>query len=90
MIKAVASVIILLLLAVGAYFTFQAGVDAERAEQAANREAAREKDSKKVEKVNKFKEKQKVVIREKIKYIKTAPDPTGCADIPLVDMGFGL
>lgn len=90
MIKAIAGVIILLLLSVGAYFTFQAGVDSERAEQAANRDKARKKDEKKVESVNKFKAKQKVITREKIKHIKQAVDPTGCADIPLVDMGFRL
>lgn len=90
MIKVVARVVVLSLLAIGAYFIFQAGVDSERAEQAKNKEKTRKKGEVKVEKVIDFKEKQKVIIREKIKYIKQAPDPTGCADIPLVDMGFGL
>jgi len=90
MVKIIAVVVIMSMLGAAAYFIFEAGVDSERAEQAKNREIAREKDVKKVKKVTEFKQKQKVIYREKIKYIKQVVDPTGCADIPLVDMGFGL
>ena len=90
MIKAVAAVVILSMLGIAAYFIFQAGVDSERSEQAKNKEIARKKDRKKVETFNEYKAKLKATYEKRIKDIKTAKDPTGCADIPLVDMGFGL
>ena len=82
--------VITALLGAGLYFTFQAGVDSERAEQAANRDKEAKKDEKKVETIIKYKEKIKVVYRDKIKRIKVAQDSTGCADVKLIDMGFGL
>ena len=82
--------VILALLAGGAWFSYRSGVNHERAEQAANRDKEAKKDEKKVEKVIQYKEKIKVVYRDKIKRIKVAQDPTGCADVKLTDMGFGL
>jgi len=82
--------VILALLAGGAWFSYKSGVNHERAEQAANRDKEAKKDEKKVEIVIKYKEKLKVVYRDKIKIIKTASDSTGCADTKLIDMGFGL
>lgn len=47
-------------------------------------------DKVKVEKVVEYRDKIKVVYRERIKEIEVAKDPTGCADAKLTDMGFGL
>jgi len=79
--------IILALLAGGAWFSYKSGVNHERAEQAANREKEAKKDEKKVEAVIKYKEKLKTIYKEKIKYVKTANDKTGCLDADLRDIG---
>lgn len=43
-----------------------------------------------VKEIIKWREKEKVIYRDKIKKIYLAKDSTGCADIKLIDMGFGL
>lgn len=48
------------------------------------------KDKESVKEVIKWREKEKVVFRDKVKKIYIAQDPTGCADTKLTDMGFGL
>jgi len=88
--KLVVGVIIIAALMGGAWFSYNSGVNHERAEQAANRDKEAKKDEKKVEAVIKYREKIKVVYRDKIKRIKVAQDLTGCADVKLIDMGFGL
>lgn len=51
---------------------------------------AEAKDKESVKTVIKWREKEKVIYRDKIKYIENVQDPTGCADVKLTDMGFGL
>ena len=85
-----AAIAIMGLLGAGVWFTYNAGISHERAEQAANREKEAKKDEAKVEKVIEYRDKIKVIYRDKIKLIKSAKDTTGCADTKLTDMGFSL
>ena len=78
------------LLGTASYFIYQAGVDNERAANAKRIAEAGKKDDEKVKTVIEFREKIKVIYRDRIKKIKSVEDPTGCADIKYTDMGFGL
>jgi len=82
----------LLLGAFGAtgWFAYSAGKDAEKAANAVNIEEAREEERAKVKTVIEYREKLKVVYRDKIKRIQSAQDNTGCADVLYTDMGFIL
>lgn len=51
---------------------------------------AEEEDKESVKEIIKWRTKEKKIYVDKIKYIKLAEDPTGCADTKLTDMGFGL
>lgn len=55
----------------------------------ANDEAEAE-DKADVKEIIKWRTKEKKVYVDKIKYIDKVQDPTGCADVKLTDMGFGL
>lgn len=44
----------------------------------------------KVKIVIKWRTKEKVIYRDKVKKIYINPDPTGCRDTKLIDMGIGL
>lgn len=70
------------------YFMYDKGIDTERARQAVLIEEAKNEERVKVEEVIKYRDKIKVVYRDRIKKIKVAQDPTGCADTTLGDMGF--
>ena len=72
------------------WFMYEAGRDSIRAETALTEQKEKIKDEIKVEEIIKYKEKIKVVYRDKIKTIKQAKDSTGCADTKLTDMGFKL
>lgn len=78
-----------LLIAIG-WFSYNAGQDSIRAEIARTEQKAKVADAGKVEQVIKYKEKIKVVYRDKVIKIKQAKDITGCADVKLTDMGFRL
>ena len=66
------------------------GYTLHKTEIADNKDDADKADQGKVKTVIKWRIKEKVKYRDKIKYIRTAEDPTGCADTLLSDMGFGL
>ena len=70
--------------------SFDQGYNAHKAEVADRKDEADSKDKEKVVTVIEWRDKEKVVYRDKIKYIKQVEDPTGCADTKLIDMGFGL
>lgn len=86
----IGSIAVVVIIAVTAWFSFNAGVNSCIAKQAEDRTEAIETDKEKVKEVIKYKTKIKVVTRDKIKYIKQVQDKTGCADVKLTDMGFGL
>ena len=66
------------------------GYNAHKAEVADVKDDADAKDKKSVKEIIKWREKEKVIYRDKIKKIYIAKDATGCADVKLIDMGFGL
>lgn len=72
------------------YKVYDYGRNVERVRQAALIEEARSEERAKVEKVIEYRDKIKVVYRDRIKQIQAAQDPTGCADTKLTDMGFEL
>lgn len=78
---------VLAVIAVTAYFGYQAGADSIRADLADALAKAGELENKKVNEVIKWKEKEKVVYRDRIQKIKVAADPTGCLDTDLRDVG---
>lgn len=47
-------------------------------------------DKKDVKEIIKWRTKEKKIYVDKIKYIDSVKDTTGCADVKLTDMGFGL
>ena len=53
-------------------------------------DAAEEEDKADVKEIIKWRTKEKVIYRDKIKFIRSVKDDTGCADVKLTDMGFGL
>lgn len=69
---------------------YEAGYNAHKAEISDNKDKADKKDKIAVKEIIKWRDKEKVIFRDKVKYIKIAQDPTGCADTKLTDMGFGL
>ena len=69
---------------------YDAGYNKHKAEVADVKDAAVAKDKVAVKEVIKWREKKKVIYRDKIKKIYIAKDATGCADVKLTDMGFGL
>ena len=68
---------------------YQAGVDSEKATSAVAIAQAQGREVVKVKEVILWKEKIKVVYRDKIKTIRLAADPTGCLDHDLRDVGLG-
>lgn len=66
---------------------YTAGADAMTAAFAQAHAAAAEKEKQDVKEVIKWKERTKIVYRDRIKKIKVAEDPTGCLDISLSDIG---
>ena len=90
MIKLVAAIVVMSMLGAAAWFIFEAGVGHERAKQAEIIADAGRKDDLAVKTVIEYKEKIRVIYRDKIKFIKSAKDSTGCADTKLIDMGFSL
>ena len=79
--------IIAIVIMIGAFFTgYKAGNNACIADQVKAVEEADKQEKTKVKEVIKWKEKQKVVYRERIKYIKTAPK-NECLDADLRDIG---
>jgi len=51
---------------------------------------AESEDKADIKEIIKWRTKEKKVYVDKIKYIENVQDPTGCADVKLTDMGFGL
>jgi uncharacterized membrane protein YvbJ len=88
--KLIGAGISIILLALSYWFVYKAGVNSCKVEQSETRDKAIETDRAKVKTVIEYKDKLKVVYRDKIKYIERVQDKTGCADVKLVDMGFGL
>ena len=66
------------------------GYNRHKAEVADTKDEAEEGDKKAVETVIKWRTKEKVIFRDKIKKIYVAKDATGCLDTKLIDMGIGL
>jgi len=79
-----------LLIAVTGWFSYQSGADHMKAKYADAIAKARAKDKDSVKEVIKYREKIKVVYRDRIKTIKQVKDATGCADVKYTDMGFRL
>jgi len=69
---------------------WEQGYNAHKAEVADKKDEAVAKDKVAVKEIIKWREKKKVIYRDKIKKIYIAKDATGCADVKLTDMGFGL
>ena len=90
MIKLIAAIVIMSMLGAAAWFIFEAGVDHEKAKNAKIIADVGKKDDLAVKTVIKYREKIRVIYRDKIKIIKSAKDSTGCADTKLTDMGFSL
>lgn len=88
--KIYAYIIILVMLSGAFYFTYQSGVDSQKVKHSNAIQKAVEEERKKVITVIEYKDKIRLVYRDKIKYITQVKDTTGCADIKLTDMGFGL
>lgn len=74
----------------GHHQVYQQGYNAHKAEVADLKDEADEEGKADVKTVIKWRTETKVEYRDKIKYIKLAQDPTGCADTKLSDMGFRL
>lgn len=72
-----------------AYFSYQAGGDSVKAEAAKAMAIASVTENKKVKEVIKWKEKTRVVYRDRVQKIKVAADPSGCLDMDLRDVGLG-
>lgn len=53
-------------------------------------EEAETEDKADIKEIIKWRTKEKKIYVDKIKYIEGVQDPTGCADVKLTDMGFGL
>jgi len=68
---------------------YTAGADAVTSAYAQANAAAAEKEKKDVIEVIKWKEKQVIVYRDRIKEIKTATDASGCLDASLSSIGLG-
>ena len=82
---------ILLTLFAGTYLAGRsAGYNECVAENAAEKDAADAEDAASVKEIIKWRDKEKVIYRDKVKKIYLAQDPTGCADTKLTNMGFGL
>jgi len=90
MVKLIAAIVIMSMLGAAAWFIFEAGVDSCKAKKLESLGKELKADEKKVEYIIQYKDKIKVVYRDKVKLITEAKDPTGCADVKLVDMGFRL
>ena len=69
---------------------YQQGWDAHKATISDVKDEAAKEDKADVKTIIKWREKEKVVYRDKIEYIDSVKDTTGCADVKLVDMGFKL
>ena len=69
---------------------YDAGYDAHKAEVADAKDESDSEDQKDVKTVIKWRTKEKVVYRDKVKKIYLKPDSTGCRDTKLVDMGISL
>jgi hypothetical protein len=76
-------------IAITAYFSFQAGSDKVRAEAATAMAIATHAEHKKVREIIKWKEKKVVIYRDRVQKIKVATDPTGCLDMDLRTVGLG-
>lgn len=68
---------------------YTAGANEVTAAFAQANAAAAEKEKEDVREIIKWKEKQVIVYRDRIKEIKVAADPTGCLDTSLTDLGLG-
>ena len=78
----------ILLIAVG-YFSYNAGADSIRAEMIEAVADAESREKVVVKEVIKWKEKERIVYRDKVKTIRMAADPTGCLDSDLRSVGLG-
>lgn len=72
------------------YTVDMGGYNRHKSEVADIKDDAVAKDKIAVKEVIRWREKEKVIYRDKIKKIYIAKDATGCADVKLTDMGFGL
>ena len=70
----------LLSIAGAGYAGFNAGGDYVRAQMSEGIERERRNQAEKVESLIELTKAKKVIYRDKIRYIKTATDPTGCLD----------
>lgn len=66
---------------------YDSGRADEKVEQADSRASAKKAENKAVNELIEERKKVKVITREKIKYVKTSVDPTGCIDTPFAAMG---
>ena len=88
--KIVAFLVLLSMFAGTYYAGRNAGYNECQSEILESTNEAEEEDQQSVREIIKWREKEKKVYVDKIKYIRLAKDPTGCADTKLTDMGFGL
>jgi len=72
------------------YTVDMGGYNRHKSEVADIKDAAVAKDKEDIRTIIKWREKEKVVYRDKIKFIDRVKDTTGCADVKYTDMGFGL
>jgi hypothetical protein len=69
---------------------WEQGYNAHKSEISDIKDDAVKEDKADVKTIIKYRDREKVVYRDKIKYIDSVKDTTGCADTKLTDMGFGL
>ena len=69
---------------------YEQGYNAHAKEVADSKDSAIKEDKADVKTIIKWREKEKVVYVDKIKYIDSVKDETGCADVKYTDMGFRL
>ncbi len=68
----------------------QSGVDAERTRQSDALAGKQTEEKETVKEIIKWRDKERIVYRDRIQTIHTTADPTGCLDTDLRDAGLGF
>lgn len=91
--KLIAASIVLALLTAGVKASwdaaYQSGADAERTRQSASQAEQRTAEKAEVKEVIRWRNRERVVYRDRIQTIHTTADPTGCLGTDLRDVGLG-
>ncbi len=69
---------------------YQSGIDAERSRRATAAAESRTAEQVEVREIIKWRDKERIIYRDRIQTIHTAADPTGCLDTDLRDAGLGF